>query len=94
MPRTTASEVTAKAVGEEMRRARRELTLTQRELADRLGASQSYVANVEAGRENLTLGKLAQIADALGTALAIRLEVVERATIAVPEDQAAALTGG
>jgi transcriptional regulator with XRE-family HTH domain len=94
MPRTAASEVTAKAVGEEIRRARRELALTQRELADRLGASQSYVANVEAGRENLTLGKLAQIADALGTALAIRLELVERATIAVPEDQAAALAGG
>ena len=93
MPRTTASEVTAKAVGEEIRRARRELAFTQRELADRLGASQSYVANVEAGRENLTLGKLAQIASALGTALGIQLEVVERATIAVPEDQAAALAG-
>jgi transcriptional regulator with XRE-family HTH domain len=94
MPRTAVSDVTAKAVGEEIRRARRELALTQRELAGRLRASQSYVANVEAGRENLTIGKLAQIADALGTALQIRLEVVERATIAVPEDQAAALTGG
>ena len=94
MPRTATSEVTAKAVGEEIRRARRELALTQRELADRLAATQPYVANVEAGRENLTIGKLAHIANALGTALQIRLELVERATIAVPEDQAAVLAGG
>lgn len=92
MPRTTTSELTAKAVGEEIRRARKELALTQLELARRLGASQSYVANVEAGRENLTIGKLAQIAGALGTALKIQLPVVERAAVAVPEDQTAVLT--
>lgn len=94
MPRTKTSEVAAQAVGEEIRRARKELGLTQLEVAGRLGASQSYVANVEAGRENLTIGKLAQIAGALGTALELRLPVVERAPVAVPEDQAAALTGG
>ncbi|MGH2804598.1 MAG: helix-turn-helix domain-containing protein [Thermoleophilaceae bacterium] len=94
MPRTTTSELTAKAVGEEIRRARKQLALTQLELARRLGASQSYVAHVEAGRENLTIGKLAQIAGALGTALKIQLPLVERAAVAVPEDQAAGLTAG
>ena len=91
MPRTSTSEVTAKAVGEQVRSARTQLALTQAELARRLGAGQSYVANVEAGRENLTLGKLAQFAAALGSALEIRFPVIERAPVAVPEDQAAAL---
>lgn len=85
MPATATSEVTARAVGEELRRARRELGLTQRELANRLASTQSYVANVEAGRENLTLGKLAQFANGLGARLGIRVEVVPRATVHVPE---------
>jgi transcriptional regulator with XRE-family HTH domain len=87
MPATSTSEITSKAVGEEIRRARRELELTQRDLAERLGSSQAYVANVEAGRENLTLGKLAQIAAALGAHLQIQLAVVTRAQVTVPERQ-------
>ena len=86
MPATAVSEITAKAVGEEVRRARREIELTQRTFAERLGASQAYVANVEAGRENLTLGKLAQVAAALGASLDIRLAVVPRARIEIPEN--------
>jgi transcriptional regulator with XRE-family HTH domain len=85
MPVTATSEITAKAVGEEIRRARRQLSLTQREYAQRLGTSQAYVANVEAGRENLTLGKLANLATTLGATLNIRLEVVPRAHVEIPE---------
>jgi len=85
MPATASSEITAQAVGEELRRARRELGLTQRELADHLATSQGYVANVEAGRENLTLGKLAQLAGGLGARLTIRVEVVPRALVKVPD---------
>jgi transcriptional regulator with XRE-family HTH domain len=85
MPATASSEITARAVGEELRRARRELGLTQREFADRLATTQGYVANVEAGRENLTLGKLAQLAGGLGARLDIRVEVVPRAHVEVPE---------
>lgn len=85
MPVTATSEITAKAVGEEIRRARRELALTQREFAQRLGTSQAYIANVEAGRENLTLGKLAHLATTLGATLNIRLDVVPRAHVEIPE---------
>jgi transcriptional regulator with XRE-family HTH domain len=85
MPATAVSEITAKAVGEEIRRARRELKLTQREFAGRLGTSQAYVSNVEAGRENLTLGKLAQVAAALGASLDVHFAVVPRAHIEIPE---------
>lgn len=40
---------------------------------------------LEAGRENLTLGKLAQLATALGASLEIRVAVVRRAEITLPE---------
>jgi hypothetical protein len=65
MPRTAASEIHAKVVGRTMRQTRRELGLTQAEVAERLGVSASYVSAVEAGRRNLTLGQLANIANAM-----------------------------
>lgn len=65
MPRTAVSEIHAKAVGREIRAARSELGLTQVQVAERLGASASYVAAVEAGRHNLTLGQVANIANAM-----------------------------
>ena len=69
MPRTNASSVTSALVGEEIRRVRRELGWTQKQLAARLDAAPAYVSAIEAGKENLTLGSLARIADALGRGL-------------------------
>ena len=65
MPRTAASEIHAKLVGREIRATRTALGLTQSEVAERLGASASYISAVEAGRRNLTLGQLANIANAM-----------------------------
>ncbi len=65
MPRTAVSEVHAKVVGRELRDTRQALGLTQAEVAERLGVSASYVSAVEAGRRNLTLGQLANIANAM-----------------------------
>jgi transcriptional regulator with XRE-family HTH domain len=65
MPRTTASEIHAKVVGREIRATRNALGLTQAEVAERLGVSASYMSAVEAGRRNLTLGQLANIANAM-----------------------------
>jgi transcriptional regulator with XRE-family HTH domain len=65
MPRTAASEIHAKVVGREIKAARHVLGLTQAEVAKRLGVSPSYLAAVEAGRRNLTLGQLANIANAM-----------------------------
>lgn len=78
MPRTTQSELQGREVGASLLAARKRLRLTQRELAERLNATQSYVSAVEAGRRNLTVGQLANIADALGTGLRIEFELVER----------------
>jgi transcriptional regulator with XRE-family HTH domain len=65
MPRTAVSDVHAKVVGRELRETRQALGLTQAEVAERLGVSASYISAVEAGRRNLTLGQLANIANAM-----------------------------
>jgi transcriptional regulator with XRE-family HTH domain len=65
MPRTAVSDIHAKIVGRELRETRRALGLTQAEVAERLGVSPSYISAVEAGRRNLTLGQLANIANAM-----------------------------
>jgi transcriptional regulator with XRE-family HTH domain len=76
MPRTHVSDATAARLGAEVRRARREQNLTQAELARRMGVKPPYIAGLEAGTRNLTLGQLANIADALGRGLDISFPVV------------------
>ena len=41
--------------------ARKEQSLTQQQLADLLGVSQAYIARLESGSANLTLGKAGRI---------------------------------
>lgn len=77
MPRTQTSDLAARLVGDEIRRARKAAGLTQSELAKRLDLTTPYVSNVEAGRVNLTIGQLARFADALGSDLQLRLPPIE-----------------
>jgi len=65
VPRTAVSEIHAKVVGRELKQTRLTLGLTQAEVAERLEVSASYISAVEAGRRNLTLGQLANIANAM-----------------------------
>jgi transcriptional regulator with XRE-family HTH domain len=90
MPRTHASTVAAKVIGQEVRRARRENELSQAELARRLGVSPSYVSNLEAGRLNVTVGQLANVAGAMKVALDIHLRTVPRENVKLRERTAAA----
>jgi transcriptional regulator with XRE-family HTH domain len=78
MPKTAASQVATTVVGRNIREARIEIGITQAELAARMGVNASYVTNVEAGRVNLTVGQLANIAEALGTGLDVRLPILSR----------------
>lgn len=56
----------ARQVGVAIRRARRSLGLTQRQLAKHVGySSPSYISNVESGRKNLTLAQCERFARAL-----------------------------
>ncbi|MDP9385843.1 MAG: helix-turn-helix domain-containing protein [Actinomycetota bacterium] len=88
MPRTARSEILAKQVGEAVRSARRQASLTQAQVAERLGVSPPYVANVEAGRENITLGQLANIAAALGAGLDVSFPLPDRERVTVPDARA------
>ncbi len=65
MPRTAVSDVHAKVIGRDLRETRHSLGLSQAEVAGRLGVSASYISAVEAGKRNLTLAQLANIANAM-----------------------------
>jgi len=49
--------------------ARRQLSLTQQQLAARLGVSQSYVAKLEGGEANPTLDRIGSLLAVLGFSL-------------------------
>jgi transcriptional regulator with XRE-family HTH domain len=53
-------------LGERMRELRAERGLTQLRLAERSGISRPSIANVEAGRQNISLRQLCALAAALG----------------------------
>ncbi|HKP90672.1 MAG TPA: helix-turn-helix transcriptional regulator [Thermoleophilaceae bacterium] len=70
------------ALGEAIRAKRRELGLSQTDLAARCGLHRTYVASVERGERNLGYANLLKIAAALdlrGAALVRRAEARRRA---------------
>ena len=72
---TNAEEVNAMFerfhLREELYKARREAKLTQKELARRMGTSQTYIAAVEHGKKNITFSTLARYARACGKKVAL-----------------------
>lgn len=52
-------------VGENIRRIRQERNLTQRQLGEMVGASETYIRAYESGRRNPKPSSLEKIADAL-----------------------------
>ena len=58
---------------EALYKARQEAGLTQQEVADRMGAKQTYVAQIERGRKNITFSTLTKYAAACGKKVAITL---------------------
>jgi transcriptional regulator with XRE-family HTH domain len=91
VPRTAASEIHAKVVGRELRTTRQALGLTQAQVANRLGVSASYISAIEAGRRNLTLGQLANIANAMR--LGINVSFIRPDGTAVVAERAATARG-
>lgn len=51
---------------------RKSKKFSQQKLADAIGSTQSNIARIEAGRQNLTIETLSKIANALGKELEIR----------------------
>lgn len=61
-----AKEDLMKTVGLNLRRYRRENDMTQEELAERVGISTSFLANLERGSKAMSMYVLRDLADALG----------------------------
>ncbi|WP_081333665.1 helix-turn-helix domain-containing protein [Staphylococcus equorum] len=51
--------------GENLKRIRKEMKLTQQEMANRMGISQSYFADIEHNRKNISLAVVLRIAQGL-----------------------------
>ena len=71
----SAFDARAKAwyYGEILRNRRKELQLTQKELADRVGKERTYINSIEKGETDMQLSSFIQIAEALG--ISLRLDV-------------------
>jgi len=61
-------------IGEEVRRLRTERGLSQQELAERMGVTQSVVARLEAGGVEPRLSTLDRVAQALDVELAVHFQ--------------------
>jgi len=60
-------DVLLRKIGARVRKRRKELGLTQQELAGTLGIGATNLTHIENGEQNLTIRTLAKLADALGT---------------------------
>ncbi len=60
-------EALLQMVGARVRKQRETRGLTRREFAERSGVSERFLAQLEAGRGNISLSRFADVADALGT---------------------------
>jgi transcriptional regulator with XRE-family HTH domain len=56
-------------LGNEIRKRRLAMGLSQEQLAERVDCHRNYVGNVERGEQNVTVDMLARFAGALGTGM-------------------------
>lgn len=66
------AELLAEA-GQEIRKIRQRKKMTQDVLAKRIGTAKSNISRLENGDQNVTIGYLAKVANALGKSLQIRI---------------------
>ncbi|MFQ3845077.1 helix-turn-helix transcriptional regulator [Staphylococcus pseudoxylosus] len=52
--------------GENLKKIRKDMKLTQVEMANRIGISQGYLADIEHNRKNVSLAVVLRIAEGLG----------------------------
>ncbi|MBA3949136.1 MAG: helix-turn-helix domain-containing protein [Acidobacteria bacterium] len=78
MPTASAHARLLARLGERARRLRLEQHLTLRELSERSGVSLRFLLQVESGRANISVSRLADMADALGTSPAALLSDTEQ----------------
>ena len=64
-----------KIIGKNIQNARKEKGYTQETFSELMNVSWSYVAKIESGILNLSIGKIAEIADYLNTDINTLLEI-------------------
>ncbi|MBD2752624.1 helix-turn-helix domain-containing protein [Spirosoma validum] len=64
----------AEQVGELIKQTRKEKGLTQKELGEKIGVSESMINKYESGKQNPTIATLSKIIEALGVRLKISVE--------------------
>jgi XRE family aerobic/anaerobic benzoate catabolism transcriptional regulator len=82
-PRTPLLE----AVGQAVRGKREQASRSRRDLAERSGLSERFLADLEVGQGNISVERLAQLCAALGTSAGALLSEAERSLGAVPASQ-------
>jgi DNA-binding XRE family transcriptional regulator len=75
-----AAEIEQQRLARRIRQLRESKKLTQAELADRVGTTQSSIARIESGRSAPTLELLRKVADALGHQLTVEFTQKRRRT--------------
>lgn len=66
-----------KKFGKNVKIERIKRDLTQEKLAELVDKSQNYIACIECGRQNMSLGKILELANALGVDLSRLLDFAE-----------------
>jgi ribosome-binding protein aMBF1 (putative translation factor) len=74
-PAMTKEDTPATRIGRMIAQRRDELGMTQLELATKAGMSQSFIADVEGGRNMRSQRTIATIADALDCELVVTMEI-------------------
>jgi XRE family transcriptional regulator, aerobic/anaerobic benzoate catabolism transcriptional regulator len=78
MPRAAAArDALLEAVGATVRSIRERLDVSRRELSERSGVSERFLADLEGGQGNISVGRLAEVARALGTSAGALLDRAE-----------------
>ena len=75
---TPESDATALCLGRLLRQRRTSEGLSLRELGERSGVSERFLVDVEGGKANVSIRRLADIAAALGTRAGLLLDAAER----------------
>ncbi|MFL5365578.1 MAG: helix-turn-helix domain-containing protein, partial [Myxococcales bacterium] len=71
-------------IGAAVRAAREDRRLSRRALSDRSGVSERFLADLESGSGNISVGRLADVARALGTSASALLASAEGGADEVP----------
>lgn len=87
-------EIDYKAIGQRIRRRRKELKLTQAMLAEKADLSDTNISHIERGATKLSLPSLIAVANALGTtADSLLMDVIDKSEAEFKNDFAKLLAG-